>query len=127
MAADASSIRAVEAEGAGMSLLLMDTQSDLLIEIKVTQPVLDTLSLQWVRLTEDRGRTTFSARFGAQLAIALCESLDWDLKPPTPAQVAYATGIAKGLGIALPGEVLRYRGQMNEFLDLHNHAFKYRS
>lgn len=110
-----------------MSLLLVDTKTDLLIEIRATPAVLETLSTQWARLKEDRERNVFGVRFGAQLAIALGESVDWDLKPPTPAQVAYATGIAKALRIALPGDVLRYRGQMNEFLDLHNHAFKYRT
>lgn len=109
-----------------MALLLVDTDSDLLVEIRATQSVLQTLSVQWGRLREDRERTAFGTRFGAQLAIALGESVDWDLKPPTPAQVAYATGIAKSLGIPVPDGVLRYRGQMNDFLDVHNRVFSYR-
>lgn len=109
-----------------MALLLVDTDSDLLVEVRATHKVLETLSVQWGRLREDRERTAFGTRFGAQMAIALGESVDWDLKPPTPAQVAYATGIAKTLGISVPDDVLRYRGQMNEFLDMHNGVFTYR-
>lgn len=110
-----------------MPLLLVDTQSDLLIEIQLAQLVSETLKIQWERLTDEPSRQTFGLRLGPHLGVALGESVDWDLKPPTPAQVAYATGIAKTLGVSLPGNVLRYRGPMNEFLDTHNQAFKYRT
>lgn len=42
---------------------------------------------------------------------------DADLKPPTPAQVQYATDIARQLGIPLPPDALRFRGSMGEFID----------
>jgi hypothetical protein len=99
-------------------------QSDLLIEIPVTEPLAQALELQWGRLSDEAARNAFGARFGPHLALALGESLDWDLRAPTPAQVTYATAISKALGLVLPSEVLRYRGHMNEFLDRHNQTFK---
>ena len=110
-----------------MSLLIVNTESDLLIELQVTEFVAELLKLQCERLTEEASCKAFGARFGQHFGAALGESVDWDLKEPTPAQIAYATGIAKTLGVGLPSDVLRYRGPMNEFLDTHNHAFKYRS
>lgn len=107
-----------------MPLLLVDMQSDLLIEIPVAEPLAEALDIQWERLFDEAARNAFGARFGLRLELALGESLDWDLRAPTPAQINYATAIARALGVALPGEVLRYRGQMNEFLDRHNQAFK---
>lgn len=107
-----------------MPLLLVDMQSDLLIEIPVAEPLAEALNIQWERLPDEAARNAFGARFGPRLEHALGESLDWDLRAPTPAQVTYATAISRALGVALPSEVLRYRGQMNEFLDSHNQAFK---
>src|SRR4051812_44904352 len=103
-----------------MSLLIVNTESDLLIELHVTEMVTELLKLQCDRLTEEASCRAFGTRFGQHLGTALSESVDWDLKAPTSAQIAYATGIAKALGVGLPSEVLRYRGPMNEFLDTHN-------
>lgn len=110
-----------------MSLLIVNTESDLLIELHVTETVAELLRLQCERLTDEASCRAFGTRLGQQLGTALGESVDWDLKAPTSAQIAYATGIAKALGVGLPSDVLRYRGPMNEFLDTHNHAFKYRA
>ena len=49
-------------------------------------------------------------------ALSLAECLDSDLKPPTGAQLKYATDISRELGVALPSEALRYRGAMTEFI-----------
>lgn len=107
-----------------MPLLLVDTQSDLFIEIPVVESLAEALNIQWERLPDEAARDAFGARFGPRLGSALGESLDWDLRAPTPAQVAYATAISRAIAVALPSEVLRYRGKMAEFLDQHNQAFK---
>jgi len=49
-------------------------------------------------------------------AVSLSECLDSDLKPPTAAQLKFATDISRVLGIALPSEALRYRGAMTDFI-----------
>jgi hypothetical protein len=54
----------------------------------------------------------------------LIECLDADLKPPTAAQIQYATDIAKHLGVPLPSEALRFRGAMGEFLTRFSDAFR---
>lgn len=109
-----------------MPLLFVDTQSDLLVEIPVAIVVAEALNAQWERLVDEESRDAFGARLGPRLEAALRDCLDWDLKPPTPAQVAYATAISRTLGVPLSSEVLRYRGQMNRFLDQHDRAFKAR-
>jgi len=58
-----------------------------------------------------------SERLATCFAITLIECLDADLKPPTEAQLKYATAIARDLNLALPSEALRFRGAMTEFLD----------
>lgn len=109
-----------------MPVLLVDTQSDLLVEVPLSAAGAEALERQWARLGEDAAQIAFGNRFGPRLEAALAESLDWDLRAPTPAQVSYATGISRTLGVALPSEVLRYRGAMNEYLDRYNQPFKER-
>jgi hypothetical protein len=58
----------------------------------------------------------FRERLAQCFAMSLIECLDADLKPPTEAQVKYATAIARDLGIPLPPEVLRFRGPMADFI-----------
>lgn len=60
-----------------------------------------------------------SARLVECFIASLTECLDPDLKPPTSAQIVYATDIARVLGVALPSAALRYRGPMASFIESH--------
>ncbi len=57
------------------------------------------------------------------VAASVTECLDPDLKPPTSAQMVYATDIARVLGIAIPSTAIRYRGAMAEFIESHVESF----
>jgi hypothetical protein len=57
-------------------------------------------------------------------ALSLSECLDSDLKPPTAAQLKFATDISRELGVALPSEALRYRGSMGEFINRYAEALR---
>jgi hypothetical protein len=46
----------------------------------------------------------------------LPELTDWDIKPPTGAQMAYAVSLCAQLGIVLPAATRRSRGLMQTFL-----------
>lgn len=107
-----------------MPLLLIDAELDLLVEIPVAPDMETTFAEQWERLADDAKRDAFARRLATKLAPSLTECLDWDLRPPTSAQVTFATSIARQKGIDLPGEVLRLRGAMNRFLDEHGEEFK---
>lgn len=58
-----------------------------------------------------------ASRFAWRLVEEITRVLDPDLLPPSQLEVAIATLTAKALAIPLPGEALRYRGSMIEFLD----------
>ena len=94
----------------------------LVLDEEVSIPIpLDSLTseawhIQYDRATEQGAIDGFYQRLGACFALTLHECLDADLKPPTDAQLKYATAIARDLNIPLPSEVLRFRGAMTDFL-----------
>lgn len=107
-----------------MALLLIDVELDLLVEVPVAAELGGALAAQWERLRDDAAKDAFARRLATRLAPILTDCLDWDLRPPTAAQITFATSIARQLGIDLPGDVLRHRGAMNVFLDEHGEEFK---
>ncbi|WP_445143364.1 hypothetical protein [Dyella sp. Tek66A03] len=80
--------------------------------------------LQFERACQSGAVDGFRERLAHCFATSLVECLDADLKPPTEAQLKYATAIARELGIALPSETLRFRGPMAEFIDRFADAMK---
>jgi len=108
-----------------MALFLVDPGLDLSFEIFVPPGIESSLRLQWERVRQDSMvRDSFRRRVEDSLASTIGQCLDCNIKEPTPAQLAFATVIAKKLGISLPAEALRYRGQMAEFLEKHAPEFK---
>lgn len=107
-----------------MALLLVDVELDLLVEVPIAGDLTSTFALQWERLRDDAARDLFARRVATKVAPVLAECLDWDLKPPSAAQITFATSIARQMGVDLPGDVLRQRGAMNAFLDEHGEEFK---
>lgn len=107
-----------------MALLLIDVELDLLVELPIASDLEATLAAQWERLRDEASKDAFARRMASRMTSVVTECLDWDLKPPTPAQVTFATSIARQLNVNLPGDVLRQRGAMNAFLDQHGEEFK---
>ncbi|HGM6050745.1 TPA: hypothetical protein ACKP5I_000825 [Stenotrophomonas maltophilia] len=69
------------------------------------------------RMQEDeRQSRTFEYRLAEELSKLIPELTDWDIKPPTGAQMAYAVSLCAQLGIALPAATRRSRGLMHTFL-----------
>lgn len=100
-----------------MALLLIDPDYDLLLDLGATPGFLEALQEQWQRLGYDPERQEFAARISRRLLPVLSDCLDWDLKPPTSAQVSYAVSIARKLNIEIPAKVLQRRSDMGVFLD----------
>jgi hypothetical protein len=108
-----------------MPLMILDMDLDLLVETPVDEVSSQLLEAQWARLKEStEARDAFGRRVGSALSAALTDCVDWDLRPPSTAQVAFATAISRTLGVVLPVEALRHRGPMGEFLDKHSDDFR---
>ena len=106
-----------------MGLRLVDDDSDVEFEIPTAHLCREALIMQWQRLTISRSDGTSGHAFPALLESAIAELLDWDLKPPTAPQVAFAQMISKKLGVALPSEALNFRGAMHEYLARYSASF----
>lgn len=102
-----------------MSLYLVAPGLDLSIELFVSDQIEKALALQWERLKDRSSREAFCRRMTQQLDAVIPDSIDWDIKEPTQAQVSYAMVLSKELGVPIPSEALRYRGYMHEFLEKH--------
>jgi len=109
-----------------MALYLVDPALELSIELPVSEPIEQALAIQWQRLQDGNMRDNFCRRMAQQLDAIIPQSIDWDLKEPTPAQMSYALVISKQLGISLPSEAIRYRGHMHEFLEQYAPQLKIR-
>lgn len=96
------------------------------IPIPMDDTVQEAWQLQFDRAAHAGTLQGLRERLGNCFARSLAECLDADLKPPTDAQLSYATAIARDLGIALPHEALRFRGAMAEFIDRYAEAHKQR-
>lgn len=107
-----------------MSFFLVAPAIDLSLEIPVTDEIALALSTQWERLPDHTAREHFCRRMEAFLEEMLPSVLDWDIKPPTPNQKAFAMVIARALDIPIPREASLYRCQMREFLKRHAEAFR---
>lgn len=95
--------------------LVLDDEDD--VPIPLDDPTQEAWILQYGRALHSGCLESFQVRLAQCFAISLTECLDADLKPPTSAQVQYATDIARQLGIPVPPDVLRFRGPMGEFID----------
>lgn len=105
-----------------MALRLVDDDLDLSLDIPVSWDTRAAVGIQLQRCLSASSNVPFEWR----LITSLTKILDADLHPPTPSQVSYATSIAMALSISLPGEALRYKGSMNQFLRRHAPTFKER-
>lgn len=104
-----------------LQLILGDEGS---IPIPLEESVLEAWQLQFERALHAGTTGGLMERVASCFASGLAECLDPDLKPPTEAQVLYATAITRELGLSLNAEALRYRGAMSEFINRHVDAFK---
>ncbi len=96
------------------------------IDIPVDDSALETWQIQLARATQPDAMGALRRRLAGCLAAGLSECLDPDLRPPSEAQVSYATAIARELGVSISGEALRYRGSMADFIGRFAERFKLR-
>ncbi|WP_342316368.1 hypothetical protein [Lysobacter sp. FW306-1B-D06B] len=109
-----------------MHLTRCDDQLAVELRIPIKPETAEVLRIQWGRLGGPEDEAAWAGRFRVALEPALAEVLDWDLRPPSKAQLDYALAITKALNISLPGEALLFGGAMWEFLDRHVPQYKSR-
>lgn len=107
-----------------MALFLVHPAVDLTLELYVSEQLEEAMAVQWERIRDREVRRGFVQRLEKRLEDVLKDSLDWDLKAPTPSQLAYATVLSAKLGVALPVEARKYRMHMTLFLDEHSKALR---
>ena len=100
-----------------MPLLLVHPSVDLTLELYVSPALEEAIALQWERIRQRAVRDTYVKALEYRLEDLLRDCLDWDLKPPTAAQLSYATLLAKRHGISIPTEAQNYRFHMAMFLE----------
>ncbi|MBB1059268.1 hypothetical protein H4F98_01635 [Lysobacter spongiae] len=89
------------------------------LELYVSDRLEEALTIQYERIKDRNVRDTFVRKLEKQLDRLLAESIDWDIKQPTDAQLSYATLIAKQMGIPLPVEARKYRFHTAMFLETY--------
>lgn len=100
-----------------MALYLVDLGQDMSIELFLSESVERALALQWERIKDRTAREAFCRRMASHLESVIPDSIDWDIKEPTSAQVSFAMALSKELDVPVPPEALRFRGSMHEFLE----------
>jgi hypothetical protein len=100
-----------------MPLLLVHPSVDLTLELYVSPTLEEAIALQWERVRKRTVRDTYVKALEYRLEGLLHDCLDWDLKPPTEAQVAYATLLAARHSVSIPSEAMSYRFHMAMFLE----------
>jgi len=100
-----------------MPLLLVHPSVDLTLELYVSSALEEAIAIQWERVRKRTVRETYVKALEYRLQELLTDCLDWDLKPPTDAQVSYATLLAARHGISVPSEALSYRFHTAMFIE----------
>lgn len=104
-----------------MPLLLVEPDQDVVVALPVEPQVVDALVAHCQRGDEARiGRVAH--RLAQAIAPVVEMYIDWDLRPPTKAQIHYAVALARTHGVELPADVLRQRQAMGKFLDQYAKA-----
>ena len=102
-----------------MALYLVNPAVEMTLELYVSAQLEEALTIQYERLTDRRVRDTFVRRLEKQVETLLKDSIDWDLKEPTDAQLTYAVLVAKQLDIPLPSEARKSRFHAAMFLETY--------
>ena len=102
-----------------MALYLVNPSVEMSLELYVSTRLEEALTIQYERIRDRRVRDTFVKKLEQRLESLLADTMDWDLKAPTEAQLNYAKLIAKQLGIDLPSEAHKYRFHTAMFLETY--------
>lgn len=110
-----------------LQLQLLDQATGWVAPVELPKAIEELLDKQLELCLESGNAEDFLRWFTQALASGLPEAVSYELRPPSAAQLSFATAIARGLNIPLPPDVLRYRGPMHHFLERYANSFRQRS
>ena len=110
-----------------MTIYLVHAGADLSLELFVSPQLEAAVAQQWELIRDRDVRDTYRKALERRLEDLLKDCLDWDLKPPTAAQVSYATVVATKLGLIIPTEARHSRFHMAMFLEKYASRLKERN
>jgi hypothetical protein len=99
-----------------MGFFLVDADSEFTLELSMSEDCELDLRRQIAKLQGGADATALSRRLASEFARLVPEMLDWDVKRPTKAQIAYARSICYQLKIALPDQAMESRQSMHLFI-----------
>ena len=99
-----------------MDLYLVCTDLNLTIQIPLPRDSSSQIASQLARVQEQGDRRGFQIRLGEEVAKIIPDLTDWDLKPPSKAQLAFARSLCKQLSCEIPTPALYSRISMHKFL-----------
>jgi hypothetical protein len=109
-----------------MLIRLSDESQEWFIDVPIDEASGEAFLLQSLRESVVDFRERLLDRLAQQLPNILYESLDPGLQLPTERQMAFAIDISRVLGVAIPGDAMRYRDAMAEFIGQHVDLFRAR-
>lgn len=100
-----------------MAVYLIAQGFDLSLELDLAPSLALALRLQTERMDLQDARAAFGRRLSEEMNRLLPDLIDWDLKEPTSAQMAYAIELAKASHETVPLPALRSRGSMQSYIE----------
>lgn len=105
-----------------MSFKLVNTDIDLDVQIELPVPLSDALKEHWRRRSHADLINEFTNELSKHFEKVVPEFVDWDIKPPTKSQLAYASLLCSKFGLCLTPDEVNCRGPMAQFLGYHSYV-----
>lgn len=104
-----------------MTLKLIDSEADLVIDIVLPEALYSSVVTQWERSKFNMEVDVFQRDVSRLFENLVAEFVDWDIKPPTKSQSAYAKLLCAKFGIKIESDEKNFRGPMAQFLGYHSY------
>lgn len=99
-----------------MSLFLVCPELQFTLELALNAAAEELVERQIERIQQDGDSTRFELRLADEIGKILPETVDWDIKAPTRAQMALAHSLCQRLGIVISPSALGSRYEMHLFI-----------
>jgi hypothetical protein len=109
---------------ADCSLHLVDDRGEVISSFSINSILLESFKGYLQACAQTAYRAQLQNNLASAMQAAVQQVLPYHLRQPSDAQISYAVGIARALGIPVPPEVLSQRWAIHDFLDRHVPEFK---
>jgi hypothetical protein len=99
-----------------MSFFLVCPELDFTLELQLTTTAEEQMIKQILRVQDEGDLTRFELRLATELGKVIPEAVDWDIKPPTRAQLALAQSLARQTGCPVSDVARSSRFEMHQFI-----------